>query len=118
MSTSRWMMAVWLVCHSPKGISSKQLQGELGVTYKTAWYMTRRMRWAIQRNLVGMLIEGDLEIDEAVVKANGGKATGNVPDNTKDVLGIASRTHGTLRVVMLERLMPRSIASALPTLGS
>ena len=58
----RWLMAVWLVCHSPKGISSKQIQRELGVTYKTAWYMTRRIRLAIQNNLVGMRIEGKVEI--------------------------------------------------------
>jgi len=100
----RWMMALWLMCHSPKGISSKQLQRELGVTYKTAWYMTRRIRRAIQRNLDGMIVEGDVEIDEAVVKADGGRATGNVTYPAKDVLGIASRTHGTLRMVMLERL--------------
>lgn len=100
----RWMMAVWLICHSPKGISSKQLQRELGVTYKTAWYMTKRIRWAIQRNLIGMVVEGDIEIDEAVVKADSGKATGNVTYAAKDVLGIASRSHGTLRMVVLDRL--------------
>jgi transposase-like protein len=37
----RWMLATWLMCHSPKGISSKQIQREIGVTYKTAWYMAR-----------------------------------------------------------------------------
>jgi transposase-like protein len=47
----RWLMAVWLVCHSPKGVSSKQIQRELGVTYKTAWYMTLRIRRAIQHDL-------------------------------------------------------------------
>jgi len=100
----RWMMAVWLMCHSLKGISSKQLQRELGVTYKTPWYMAKRIRWAIQRNLIGMLVEGDIEIDEAIVKADGGKATGNVTYAAKDVLGIASRDHGTLRMVVLDRL--------------
>jgi len=32
----RWMMAIWLMCHSPKGISSKQIERELGLTYKSA----------------------------------------------------------------------------------
>ncbi len=43
----RWMLAVWLMCHSPKGISSKQLERDLGVTYKTALYMTKRIRQAM-----------------------------------------------------------------------
>jgi len=100
----RWLMAVWLVCHSPKGISAKQIQRELGVTYKTAWYMARRIRWAIQNNLVGMAIGGKVEIDEGVVKADGGRATGNVTYQAKDVLGLASRTTGNLRMIVLERL--------------
>ena len=100
----RWLMAVWLVCHSPKGISAKQIQRELGVTYKTAWYMARRIRWAIQNNLVGMVVTGAVEIDEGVVKADGGRATGNVTYQAKDVLGLASRTTGNLRMVVLERL--------------
>lgn len=28
----RWLRAIWLVCHSPKGISSAQIRRELGVT--------------------------------------------------------------------------------------
>jgi transposase-like protein len=36
MDLPRWLMAIWLVCHSPKGVSSAQAQRELGVTYKTA----------------------------------------------------------------------------------
>ena len=105
----RWMMAVWLICHSLKGISSKQLQRELGVTYKTAWYMAKRVRWAIQRNLLGLLIEGEIEIDEAVVRADGGDKTGNVTYGAKDVLGIASRTYGTLRMVVVDRLTKSEI---------
>jgi transposase-like protein len=100
----RWLMAVWLMCYSPKGISGKQIQRELGVTYKTAWYMAKRIRWAMQHNLIGMVVEGEVEIDEAVVKADGGKATGNVTYQAKDVLGLASRTHGTLRMMALKRL--------------
>jgi len=103
------MIAVWLVCRSPKGASSKQIQRELGVTYKTAWYMTKRIRWAIQQSFLGIVIEGDVEIDEAVVKADGGKAGGNTPFNTKDVLGMASRSSGVIRMVVLERLWKSNI---------
>jgi transposase-like protein len=100
----RWMIAVWLVCHSPKGVSSKQIQRELGVTYKTAWYMTRRIRGAIQNTFAGITITGTVEIDEAVIHADGGKAGGHTPFNTKDVLAMFSRDSGAIRMIVLERL--------------
>jgi transposase-like protein len=42
-----WLQAVYLLCSSKKGMSSKQLERTLGVTYKTAWFMTHRIREAM-----------------------------------------------------------------------
>jgi hypothetical protein len=36
---SKWLMAAYLLCSSRKGISARQLQSTLGLTYKTAWRM-------------------------------------------------------------------------------
>src|SRR5690349_19810748 len=33
----KWMLAMYLLCSSKKGMSSHQLHRSLGVTYKTAW---------------------------------------------------------------------------------
>lgn len=44
---NKWLMAVYLVCSSKKGISSHQLHRTLGVTYKTAWFMSHRIREAM-----------------------------------------------------------------------
>ena len=43
----KWLMAVYLMSSSKKGISSHQLHRTLGVTYKTAWFMTHRIREAM-----------------------------------------------------------------------
>jgi len=40
----QWMQAVYLICSSKKGCSSHQLQRTLGVQYKTAWFMSHRIR--------------------------------------------------------------------------
>jgi transposase-like protein len=40
----KWLYATYLLCASKKGISSHQLSRMLGVTYKTAWFMSHRIR--------------------------------------------------------------------------
>ncbi|MBV8030179.1 MAG: transposase, partial [Betaproteobacteria bacterium] len=44
----KWVHATHLLCTSKKGISSKQLERVLGVTYKTAWFMSHRIREAMK----------------------------------------------------------------------
>jgi transposase-like protein len=39
-----WFRAVYLLCSSKKGMSSHQMHRMLGVSYKTAWFMTHRIR--------------------------------------------------------------------------
>ena len=43
----KWVLATHLLCASKKGMSSKQIERMLGVTYKTAWFMTHRIREAM-----------------------------------------------------------------------
>jgi transposase-like protein len=42
----KWVLATHLLCASKKGMSSHQLHRMLGVTYKTAWFMSHRIREA------------------------------------------------------------------------
>jgi transposase-like protein len=44
----KWLHAAFLMCASKKGISSHQLHRMLSVTYKTAWFMTHRIREAMR----------------------------------------------------------------------
>lgn len=45
---TKWLQAVVLMVSSKKGISSHQLHRTLGVTYKTAWFMSHRIREAMR----------------------------------------------------------------------
>jgi transposase-like protein len=36
----KWFLAVYTIVESKKGVSSNQLKRELGVSYKTAWYLS------------------------------------------------------------------------------
>ena len=63
-----WLQAVHLMCASKKGISAKQIERMLGVTYKTAWFMCHRIRLAMTTNPSSMLggpnTSGIVEADE------------------------------------------------------
>lgn len=66
---SKWLMAMHLMTSSKKGISSHQIARELGITVKSAWFVTMRIREAM-RDPNGPNLEGTVEIDECYV---GGK---------------------------------------------
>lgn len=61
-----WLQAVFLLCSSKKGMSAKQLERMLGVTYKTAWFMAHRIREAMASSPSGLLggNGGTVEADE------------------------------------------------------
>jgi transposase-like protein len=52
---SRWLMAWSIVCSSRKAVSARQLHRMLGVTYKTAWFMAHRIRFAMGDSNSGQL---------------------------------------------------------------
>ena len=39
-----WFYAMFLFCASRNGVSAKEIQRQIGVTYKTAWRMAREIR--------------------------------------------------------------------------
>lgn len=45
---NKWLMATYLLSSSKKGISTHQLHRMLGITYKSAWFMTHRIREAMR----------------------------------------------------------------------
>ena len=60
-----WLQAVHLMTASKKGISSKQLERMLGVTYKTAWFMSHRIREAMNIAPKAQLgLSAPVEVDE------------------------------------------------------
>src|ERR1017187_4032954 len=65
----KWYMATALMVNAKKGVSAKQLQRDLGTAYKTAWYLSHRIRQAM-----GLLeaadeapLTGTVEADETYI---------------------------------------------------
>ena len=64
-----WWHAIYLMAQTRCGISAKQLERELGVTYKTAWRMFKLIRQQLDEE--SDPFSGSVEVDETYV---GGKA--------------------------------------------
>lgn len=63
-----WLIAMYLIATSSKGISAMKLTEWLGVSYKTAWHLGHRMRAMMTTEQI--LLDGVVELDETYV---GGK---------------------------------------------
>ncbi len=66
---TKWFVAIALIVDAKKGISAKQLQRHLKVSYGTAWHLAHRIRKAMEEN-DGSFLTGTVEVDETYV---GGK---------------------------------------------
>jgi len=73
-----WFYAGYLMTSTRCGISAKQLEREIGVTYKTAWRMLNKLRTIAMADDSGPL-SGDVEVDEASVDGKPRKRQGGNP---------------------------------------
>ena len=62
---SKWLMAMFLISSSKKGMSAHQVHRMLKITYKAAWFMCHRIRFAFGDD--GVKLKGIVEADETFV---------------------------------------------------
>jgi len=65
-----WLQAIYLMCSSKKGISTRQLQRTFGGSMKTAWFLSHRIREAMKAIGVEPPMGGEggvVEIDETFI---------------------------------------------------
>ena len=78
----KWLYAIHLFLNAKKGISAKQLQSEIGVTYKCAWRILHQIRKVMAEENPQGFYEAMIEIDETYI---GGKPRkGNNKINSND----------------------------------
>ncbi len=94
-----WFYAIYLMAQTRCGISAKQLERELGVTYKTAWRMFKQIRALFDED--GGPLQGTVEVDETFVGGKPRYRNGQQPPkdefgNTRR--GPRSKDHPTQKV--------------------
>ncbi|WGF90817.1 IS1595 family transposase [Marinivivus vitaminiproducens] len=62
-----WFYAIYLFVVTRHGVSGKELERQLGVTYKTAWRMGQQIRKLMQSADGFTMLQGHVELDEAYV---------------------------------------------------
>ncbi len=115
-----WFYAMYLMTSTRCGISAKQLERELGVTYKTAWRMAKVIRQVLM-NQDEKGFAGTIELDETYIggRRRGTKRGRPGPESHKvPVFGIVER-HGRVVAVTVPNvkkatLMPHVIERVIP----
>ncbi len=118
-----WFYAIYLFVTTRHGVSGKELQRALGVTYKTAWRMGQQIRILMDKTDGEGILRGHVELDEAYVGGHRPGKRGRGADGKTIVMGLKERggrletqvipnvKKATLREVVLENVEPGSIVS-------
>ena len=122
----KWLLAFHLMCSSKKGVSALQIQRELWGehptkkdkhgrptllgSYRTAWFMCHRIRWAMTQTPFTEMLAGVIEADETYVGGKEPGTRGGHPKTSKKtpVLALVERG-GNVRSFPLERAVLANI---------
>jgi transposase-like protein len=50
---SKWLLGIHLISSSKKGMSAHQIHRMLGISYKAAWFLMHRLRYAMKPATIG-----------------------------------------------------------------
>lgn len=122
-SLQLWFYAIFLFVTTRHGVSGKELQRTLGVTYKTAWRMGQQIRQLMDKADGFAMLQGHVELDEAYVGGHWPGKRGRGAAGKTIVMGIKERggeiaaevipnvKKDTLRNVVLRTVEPGSTVS-------
>jgi len=102
---AKWLLALFLVCSSKKSLSANQIGRMIGVTYKTAWFLCHRIRFAMTPHPgAEPKLRGTVEVDETFVGPKGQPKT--------PVVALIERL-GLARVRVVASVTQKNLGAAL-----
>ncbi len=93
-----WFHAIFLMASTKTGISAKQLQRELGVTYKTAWRMFKEIRKLMSEDINPLT--GQVEVDETYIGGKHSGKRGRGASGKTVVMGLTERNGSAIAKVV------------------
>lgn len=94
-----WFYAIYLFVTTRHGVSGKELERTLGVTYKTAWRMGQQIRVLMSKADGFEVLKGHIEIDEAYVGGHRPGKRGRGAAGKTVVIGLHEREGRTVAEV-------------------
>lgn len=96
-----WFYAIYLFCTTRHGVSGKELQRQLGVTYKTAYRIGQQIRDLMSKAQgFDALLTGHIELDEAYVGGHRSGKRGRGAAGKTIVMGLSQR-EGRMKAVVI-----------------
>lgn len=96
-----WFYAIYLFCTTRHGVSGKELQRQLGVTYKTAYRIGQQIRDLMSKAQgFDAMLAGHIEMDEAYVGGRRSGKRGRGAAGKTIVMGLAERD-GRMKAVVI-----------------
>src|SRR3954452_9018347 len=113
-----WLQAMYLIAGSKKGISSNQLHRTLGVTLKTAWFMSHRIREAMRDGTLAPMggsdgTFGNVEADETFIGREPGVPKRRGHAHKMKGLSLVDREKRKVRSVVIDDLKAETIIPIL-----
>jgi transposase-like protein len=111
---TKWLLALYLLASSKKGMSAHQIHRMLQVRYQTAWFMMHRLRYAMSVEPMAMKLRGVVEMDETYMGGKRKRAVGRVPsmDRKAAVVALVERG-GRARAFPMPMVTSREIHKAI-----
>jgi transposase-like protein len=115
-----WFYAIYLFTTSRHGVAAKELQRQLGVTYKTAWRMAHEIRKHMAAVDGNPSLSGEVEIDETMIGGHRPGKRGRGAAGKTVVLGMLQRNGDVMTKVVpnVRRRTLHPIIEANVTKGS
>lgn len=107
----KWLLAIHMLCSAKNGMSAHELHRTLGVSYKTAWFMAHRIRFAMTRSPLAEKLVGIVEADETYV--GGRRRHGQGRKEKTPVLTLINRETGEARSQVVAEVTAKTLRSAL-----
>jgi len=121
----KWLFALHLMCSSKKGVSAHQLwrnlwedeEGSQRGSYRTAWFMCHRIRWAMGQEPMRSMLGGEGMVVEADETYIGGREKGKRgvpgPDSKKTPVVSLVERNGDVRSFQVKRVTLENIKPIL-----
>jgi len=123
---TKWFLIIGLMLNSKSGMSAKEIQRQVGLTYKTAYYSAMRIRCGMLEKDTNL--HGIIEMDESYFGGKARKLNKDLPDempslatttlkrgrgtNKISVVGMVER-QGDVKTKVIEKLTKRNLMSFL-----